>query len=151
MTPDELHKERGATHGDFREQFDIAQRLKVALGPRKLHPIQREALDMIMTKVSRIVTGNPDEPDHWEDIAGYAMLPAKLLREKAAQTAVAPFAPVDAYRKAQAEVEKSQPLGWADRLAQDGEPVQSTVPQKRLGDYEPAPSRVHWSPNKYPE
>lgn len=34
----------------------------------------QESIDMILTKISRIVSGNPSEPDHWDDIAGYAFL-----------------------------------------------------------------------------
>jgi hypothetical protein len=36
--------------------------------------MQREALDMILHKIARIVNGNPNETDHWHDIAGYATL-----------------------------------------------------------------------------
>lgn len=39
-----------------------------------LLPFQREALDLIATKISRILTGDPFAPDHWDDIAGYAHL-----------------------------------------------------------------------------
>jgi hypothetical protein len=33
-----------------------------------------EALEMICTKIARILSGNPNDPDHWKDIAGYAEL-----------------------------------------------------------------------------
>jgi hypothetical protein len=36
--------------------------------------MQRESLEMNQHKVARILAGNPDEPDHWFDIAGYATL-----------------------------------------------------------------------------
>ena len=71
-------KERGSTHGDFTDHSKIAQGLKrVAYSGVKnelLTDIQREALDMILHKVARIVSGNPDHKDHWHDIAGYAKL-----------------------------------------------------------------------------
>jgi hypothetical protein len=35
---------------------------------------------MIATKMSRIVNGNPDKIDNWDDIAGYAKLVADKLR-----------------------------------------------------------------------
>lgn len=38
---------------------------------------QRESLDLIATKMARILSGDASEPDHWEDIAGYAMLPIR--------------------------------------------------------------------------
>jgi hypothetical protein len=42
----------------------------------------RESLDMISNKIARIVNGNPSEPDHWIDIAGYATLIAnRLIKE----------------------------------------------------------------------
>jgi hypothetical protein len=41
---------------------------------------QWEALEMIVHKMGRIVNGNPDEVDHWVDIAGYATLVADRLQ-----------------------------------------------------------------------
>jgi len=41
---------------------------------------QWEALEMIATKLSRIVNGNPNKIDNWDDIAGYATLVADRLR-----------------------------------------------------------------------
>jgi hypothetical protein len=35
---------------------------------------QREALEMFAAKISRILTGDPDYPDNWDDIAGYGRL-----------------------------------------------------------------------------
>lgn len=46
----------------------------------KLTPEQCEALDMIQHKIGRILSGNPNEPDHWHDIAGYATLVENILR-----------------------------------------------------------------------
>jgi hypothetical protein len=40
----------------------------------QLSAVQKEALDMICSKISRILSGNPDFPDHWLDIEGYARL-----------------------------------------------------------------------------
>jgi hypothetical protein len=44
-----------------------------------LTDVQREALEMILHKIGRIVTGNPNEPDHWLDIEGYARLARERL------------------------------------------------------------------------
>lgn len=70
--------ERGKTHGDFGVQAATSQLLKHALRCTttfdRLAADQREALETLMMKVSRILNGNPDEPDHWRDIAGYATL-----------------------------------------------------------------------------
>lgn len=76
--PQDLVKERGQTHGDFLLHALITQDLKAVLRKygylTKLKAHQREALDMNMHKVGRIVAGDPDFPDHWKDIAGYSWL-----------------------------------------------------------------------------
>lgn len=79
----EVTEERNATHGDWLEQSYRGFHLKMALRDgenwSKMTPSQREALDMIATKISRILTGNPHEPDHWADIEGYAYLARKEI------------------------------------------------------------------------
>ena len=79
---EQVLKERKTTHGDFRVQFKIAQDLKSTFYShleRPLTPVQRESIDMILTKLSRICSGNSDHADHWDDIAGYAKLASKEL------------------------------------------------------------------------
>ena len=73
--------DRGKTHGDFHDQAAISQQIKrvLARGPTTLHEPYREALEMIAVKMSRIVSGNPDEVDHWLDIAGYAKLVSDII------------------------------------------------------------------------
>lgn len=76
---DELLAERDKTHGSWERQAQLAQSLKMTidvaqLPVRTLSKGQREAIDMICVKLSRIVCGNPNEPDHWLDISGYATL-----------------------------------------------------------------------------
>lgn len=76
----ELTKERHSTHGDFSDNAMISQHLKEYLSAQAgwavLSDVQREAIDMIALKLSRITSmaANPNEPDHWRDIAGYATL-----------------------------------------------------------------------------
>jgi hypothetical protein len=41
---------------------------------------QQEALDMIQHKIGRILNGDPDYVDNWDDIAGYSQLISKILR-----------------------------------------------------------------------
>jgi len=71
-----LLSERGKTHGDYSMVAKVSHEIKEAMhwGPRELSDGQSEALDMIAMKIARIVCGNPNEPDHWDDIAGYARL-----------------------------------------------------------------------------
>lgn len=78
--------ERGSQYGDFTTQGEIAQDLKFYLreqvGWDRLKPHQRESLDMIMHKVSRILNGNPEHLDSWVDIAGYAQIVADRIERK---------------------------------------------------------------------
>lgn len=80
----EILTQRGSTHGDAESQFNLSQVLKKStMHPRgAMTPMQREALEMILMKISRICVGNPNEPDHWRDIAGYATLIADHLEEQ---------------------------------------------------------------------
>jgi hypothetical protein len=77
----ELIAERGKTHGDYSWQALTACQLKqiIETGNKclDLSAVQRDALDMICVKISRIVNGDPDFRDHWADIAGYATLVAE--------------------------------------------------------------------------
>ncbi len=75
-----LLNERETAHGDWRHTAALAQGIKDNWrNCRSLSESQREALDMIATKIARILSGNADEPDHWRDIAGYATLAAEHL------------------------------------------------------------------------
>jgi len=78
--------ERGEQYGDFAEQGRIAQNLKMNMhaqhGWSRLLPHQREALDMIQHKISRILNGNPNHIDSWSDIAGYAHIVAIRIPAK---------------------------------------------------------------------
>jgi len=76
--------QRKNTHGDFRDNASIMQALKATMRAGKnwdinLSTFQKEALEMIQHKIGRILSGNPDEPDHWHDIAGYATLVENIL------------------------------------------------------------------------
>ena len=73
---DPLLQEREKTHGNFKLVSKVAQEIKNAFhwGPNELSTSQREALDLIATKIARIVCGNSKWKEHWLDIAGYAKL-----------------------------------------------------------------------------
>jgi len=81
VKPGPLTAERQRTHGEWEATARIAQRLKLIIaeelalkrGPRP-SPQQTEALCMILAKIARIVSGDSSHPDHWDDIAGYALL-----------------------------------------------------------------------------
>jgi hypothetical protein len=75
---DPLLQEREKTHGSFLQNAVISQGLKVQLRSREgwndLSPVHKEAIDMICLKLSRIMSGQANFKDHWDDIAGYAKL-----------------------------------------------------------------------------
>ena len=92
----DILEERAKTHGDFQDVAELSQDLKNTLRKHTAKMSDRdpfsnsksktnsqcEALDNIAQKTARIVCGNPNEPDHWRDIAGYAMLIVRELEEK---------------------------------------------------------------------
>lgn len=68
---------RDDQHGGMDAVGEVAQDLKdtMRIGRNwdRLSAGHREALDMIAHKLSRILSGaNPHDPEHWEDVAGYA-------------------------------------------------------------------------------
>jgi hypothetical protein len=78
MDAQQLTKVRKNTHGDWKEQSALADQLIhttiSSTNWYNMEPYQRIALVMILTKVSRICTGDASEPDHWDDLGGYARL-----------------------------------------------------------------------------
>ena len=77
-----LLDEREITHGDFATKARFIQAFKLMMrtaeGYDDLSPAQRESLDMIATKIGRILHGQPNFADHWRDGAGYFEL---IVRE----------------------------------------------------------------------
>ena len=78
MDTNALLTERQKTHGDFTVHAHVTQHLKdVVHNIGQWHDLsddKKEAIDMILHKIGRIVAGNPNHADHWDDIAGYATL-----------------------------------------------------------------------------
>lgn len=75
---DSLLAERQTTHGNFEDNALISQAIKDLLrsGPGwlRLSAIERESMDMIALKFSRILSGKSMSKQHWEDVRGYAAL-----------------------------------------------------------------------------
>ena len=69
---------REKTYGDFDLQAMISQDLKQIMRATPQWPespdIEKEALDMIVHKMARILNGGVRDSDNWHDIAGYATL-----------------------------------------------------------------------------
>jgi len=66
------------THGDYKNTATISQALKGVMSAGKnwdvLKDTQREALELIVMKIARILSGDHNYRDHWDDIEGYAEL-----------------------------------------------------------------------------
>lgn len=86
-TVEKTLKERSKTHGDFEEQAKLSQALKSAFtlfSTKPLSNTQKEAVSMILHKLARIGTGNPNFVDSWRDISGYATLVMQELIDEGA-------------------------------------------------------------------
>ena len=81
-----LLQERALQYGTFVSLAKTAQEFKSVLyrelGSRnkRLADDQAEALDMIIHKIARVINGDANHVDTWNDIAGYATLVAERLQ-----------------------------------------------------------------------
>lgn len=77
--------QRGERYGSFLANATTAQAIKAAMhaapGWEALAPDQKEGLEVIASKISRALTGDPTYVDNWHDIAGYATLVEQRLAE----------------------------------------------------------------------
>ena len=80
---DDVLVQRRGTHGDFSTNAAVTQGIMrlLATGPswNLLSDVHVEGLHMIAHKMTRVVCGDPTEPDHFADISGYARLVVKHL------------------------------------------------------------------------
>lgn len=80
----QILKERETTHGDFEMKAMFIQEIMESISGlyawEDMNADQREAIHMILVKLSRILYGNANHADHWDDIAGYAQLIANRLK-----------------------------------------------------------------------
>lgn len=79
-------EERGGRYGDFMAQSYITMQLKDVVrcrkGWEKLCSDQQEAIEMILVKIARILNGDPNYIDNWDDIQGYAALVSQRLAKE---------------------------------------------------------------------
>jgi len=79
----DIINERAKTHGDYKTTAGWSQSLKDMFRSsgnwHNLNDGQREALEMIAVKLARLLNGNPQFPDHWDDISGYGKLGADSI------------------------------------------------------------------------
>lgn len=82
---DKILEERGNQYGEFSGHARITQNIKRAMvdSPNwsELTDDKKEALEMVAHKIGRILNGNPDFRDSWEDIEGYTHLVTDTIPE----------------------------------------------------------------------
>jgi hypothetical protein len=90
--------QRGSRYGDFTDHAGLAQGLMFRLQKfnkpadneqgytepwrDNLNDVQRQALTVIVDKIARILSGDPNYDDNWHDIQGYAKLVEDRLPKK---------------------------------------------------------------------
>lgn len=82
---EEILAQRAKTHGNFESGVSpLYRKIMKSINARagKLNDAQYTALSMIAMKVARILDGDSNEIDHWQDICGYAMLVANSLKPR---------------------------------------------------------------------
>jgi hypothetical protein len=85
---DAILNTRASNYGSFLGLAQVTQRLKAVAhqfagqNNKTFDADQAEALDLIFTKIGRILNGDPNYVDSWTDIAGYATLVADRLQGK---------------------------------------------------------------------
>jgi hypothetical protein len=82
---DQILEERGARYGSFVDHAYITQNIKRAMQHsrnwEKLSDDKKECLEMIAHKIGRILNGDPEYHDSWNDIMGYTKLVADRLEQ----------------------------------------------------------------------
>lgn len=75
---EEVLNQRQATYGSFTKNAEVSQMLKYFMTQgtnyKQMPVAHREALEMIVHKIARIVNGDPNYIDNWIDICGYSQL-----------------------------------------------------------------------------
>lgn len=76
-------EERRKQHGSFLDHATITQSFKQTAhdspGWDRLSDTQREGVEMILHKLGRILAGDPNHHDHWDDIGGYARITRECI------------------------------------------------------------------------
>lgn len=82
---------RQSDYGEFIDNASIAQDLKDVIHNtanwNSMPADMKEALEMIASKMSRLLNGDMNHIDSWHDISGYATLVENRLRGKANEDA----------------------------------------------------------------
>lgn len=75
---------RGRQYGGFEGNARIAQNIKIAMRDspnwEEMDSDMKEAMELIASKLGRLLNGNVNHFDGWHDIEGYAHLIASRLK-----------------------------------------------------------------------
>lgn len=116
-------RDRDPRYGNFFVQARVSQGLKAVMSGTpnwdSMSDFQREALELIAIKISRILNGDPAYKDSWHDIAGYARLAEEQLEqgEKTRQIVEAKMRQADALALQSSMAGGSMPIGFPPRPA----------------------------------
>ena len=82
-------KQRGSvynTNGTYDDHAALTQGMKELCrghaGWNKVHPPAKEAIDMILHKIARVINGSSTYKDNWVDVEGYSRLVSRNLKDK---------------------------------------------------------------------
>lgn len=83
MTIEAMLAERGASYGEYADGAKIAMDMFAVAQAAPSYPAmsaaQQYAVFMILAKLSRMLNGNPNEPDNLRDVIGYSTLVLNTL------------------------------------------------------------------------
>lgn len=75
---------RETTHGIYKNTAATSQAIKQIFYASKnwdsITDSQRESLEMIAVKLARILNGNAQYRDHWDDVVGYSQLASDSVK-----------------------------------------------------------------------
>ena len=76
--------ERRSTYGHYEEVARLTRKMLAAcestVGWKGLEAPFQESIHMILSKLARIVNGDPYHADSWHDVAGYATLAERYAK-----------------------------------------------------------------------
>jgi hypothetical protein len=79
----QLLEARPKTHGDFAPGAKFVQTVMRAAQESpswgQMTDVQKECFHHIAQKLQRVVCGDPDFADHWDDVAGYAKIAVREI------------------------------------------------------------------------
>jgi len=115
--------QRRGRYGPLIESGEVAMKLEDYLrslpGWERLAYDQREALAMVMHKISRIMCGDPDYDDSWIDIAGYVQNVVNRLREEQKVAALTESLKKPGQELSEVVAQEKQPQMPADQPAEN--------------------------------